>query len=250
MFYLGDCFKILPSFADASVDMVLCDPPYNTVNWTKPNTWDKALPLAPLWGEIWRVLKPKGAVLLFGNEPFSTLLRHSALSYYKYDYIWVKSRAGGFANAKVKPLKQYENISVFSKGTTSPGRNNNMPYFPQGLVRVNKEVKNSGGSRMGIQVRDNAPDTYIQEFTNYPNDILEFSNETGLHPTQKPVPLCEHLIRTYSNEGATVLDMCMGSGTTGVAAARAKRKFIGIEKEREYYDLATMRVLGEFLNAT
>src|SRR5690606_260285 len=172
-----------------------------------------------LWDEYFRVVKPNGAIALFGNEPFSTLVKSSNLLNYKYDWIWRKSKKGGFANAKVKPLKSYETVMIFSEGTTSPGRLNNMPYYPQDLIPLNKKVKNSGKSRLGMTVRENAVSEYIQEFTNYPSDVLDFDSvHDGFHPTQKPVALFEYLIKTYTNEGELVLDNTAGSGTTAIAA--------------------------------
>lgn len=243
--YHGDCLEIMPTLEAGSVDLVLCDLPYETVNWASPHAWDKALPMAELWRCYWPLLKSKGAVLLFGNEPFSTMVRASALEFYKYDLYWIKSKKGGFANAKVKPLKAVETISVFSRGTTSPGRSNNMVYNPQGLTAYNKTVKNSGKSRLGMTVRENAKREYTQEWTNYPDDVLQFNSVAKTdHPTQKPVDLVEYLIRTYTNVGDVVLDNTMGSGTTGVAAARCGRAFIGIEKDAEYFRIAKERIDG------
>jgi DNA modification methylase len=123
---LGDCLDVMKIIDTQSIDMILCDLPYGTIHWNRLHEWDNVIPLQPMWEQYWRIIKPKGAILLFGNEPFSTQLKYSQLQYYKYDYIWKKSIAGGFANAKVKPLKLFELISVFSQGTTSPGRHNNM----------------------------------------------------------------------------------------------------------------------------
>jgi site-specific DNA-methyltransferase (adenine-specific) len=144
--------------------------------------------------------------------------------------------------AKCKPLKSYELISVFSQGTTAPGGKNNMFYFPQGLIRVDKKVKGKRKSdSIGIQGSRLKHD-YVQTFTNYPKDILEFESESGLHPTQKPVPLLKYLIRTYTRKGETVLDNTMGSGSTGVAAIETRRNFIGIEKKPEFFKIACKRI--------
>jgi len=238
----SDCFDILATLPDVSVDMFMLDPPYGTVNWQCPEKWDHRLPFAKLWPELWRVLKPVCSIAICGNEPFSTLTKASQMERYKYDYVWVKSKSGGFANAKVKPLRKYESVSIFSAGTTSPGRNNNMRYYPQGLEPYGKVVKNSGKSRMGMTVRTNAVKEYTQEFTNYPSDVWDIAGESGLHPTQKPIPLLEYLIKTYTNENETVLDNCMGSGTTGLACKLSNRNFIGIEKEPEYFNIAQKRI--------
>ena len=225
-----------------SADMILCDLPYGTINWKTPHTWDNIIPFEEMWRQYWRIVKPNCPIVLFGNEPFSTLLKHSQLRRYKYDYVWIKSKAGGFANAKVKPLKQYETISIFSEGTTSPGRENNMPYFAQGLTEVNRIAKNSGKSRIGMTVRSNAKKEYLQQFEGYPNDILIFPLDKGWHPTQKPVGLFEHLIRTYTSEGGTVLDNCAGSGTTAIACQNTNRRWVCIEQSEEYFTKAVDRI--------
>ena len=244
--YNADCFDILTTIPDNSVDLVLCDPPYELSNWTNPYDWDRTLDFEKLWEQLDRVLRhDRCSVLLFGNEPYSTIQRNSNLSNFKYDYIWVKNKVTGFMNAKVKPLKSYEIISVFSKGTTSPGRNNNMIYNPQGLVKVDKTIKNNGSakSRTVQAVRKSMESNeYTQEYTNYPKDVLMYDCETGLHPTQKPVTLLSHLIQTYSDTGNTVLDFTMGSGSTGVAAIEVERDFIGIEKNDEYFNIAKNRI--------
>jgi len=245
MLYHGDCFNLMPGIATGSVAMILCDPPYGTVNWASPQTWDKQLNFDRFWPECWRVLKKNGVIAVCGNEPFSTIMKFGQLARFKYDYVWVKTRAGGFANAKVKPLKKYELVSIFSEGTTSPGRKNNMPYYPQGLQPLGKTIKPSGNSRLGITVRENAVKEYVQEFTNYPGDVLEFDSESGLHPTQKPVALFERMIRTYTQEGETVLDMFAGSGTTAVAAERAGRKWICMEREKQFVDVINSRISAE-----
>lgn len=239
----GDCLELMGDIPNSSVDMVLCDLPYGTINWKSPHTWDSAIPMQLLWDHYWRILSSRGVVCLFGNEPFSTLVKYSCLEKYKYDWVWVKTRKGGFANAKVKPLKEYELVMVFSRGTTSPGRKNNMTYNPQGLVRVDKTVRPTGKSRLGITMRPNNTKEYVQEFTNYPSDVLKFDSVSApIHPTEKPVPLLEYLIRTYTNEGDTVLDNTMGSGSTGEAAFNTNRRFIGIEKDPSYFEMARNRI--------
>ena len=238
----GDCLELMKTIPDGSVDMVLTDPPYQLNNWTNPMQWDKVLDLTSIWSEVNRVCKYGVAVCLFGNEPYSTTQRNSNPAMFKYDLIWVKNKVTAPMLAKVRPLKSYEVISVFSTGKTSPGRNGNMKYYPQGLVRVDKDVKNSKNSRSVIQDRPSLKNTYRQEFTNYPKDVLMFDCESGLHPTQKPVTLMEYLIKTYTNEGETVLDFTMGSGTTGVAAKNLNRDFIGIELDESYFNIAKERI--------
>lgn len=238
----GDCLKRMREIETGSVDMILCDLPYGIKTWGKTMKWDEVISFKKLWKQYWRILRPKGAIVLFGAEPFSTQLRTSQLRYFKYDYIWKKNKVSGFMAAKCKPLKSYELISVFSQGTTAPGGKNNMFYFPQGLIRVDKKVKGKRKSdSIGIQGSRLKHD-YVQTFTNYPKDILEFESESGLHPTQKPVPLLKYLIRTYTRKGETVLDNTMGSGSTGVAAIETRRNFIGIEKKPEFFKIACKRI--------
>lgn len=240
--YNKDCLEVLRGLGDNSVDMVLTDPPYQLNNWTNPMQWDKVLDLKSVWSELERVCVDNSAILLFGNEPYSTTQRNSNPKLFKYDLIWVKNKVTAPMLAKVRPLKSYEVISVFSKGKTSPGRDGNMKYYPQGLKRIDKTVKNNKTNRSVIQDRPSLKKKYVQEFTNYPKDVLFFDCESGLHPTQKPVTLMEYLIKTYTNEGDTVLDFTMGSGTTGVACKNLNRSFIGIELNEGYFKVAQERI--------
>jgi site-specific DNA-methyltransferase (adenine-specific) len=240
--YNDDCFKVMQTLESGSIDLVLCDLPYGIVNWTNPYAWDKFLDLDLAFSEMFRLLKPLGSACLFGTEPYSTYQRSKAMDRFKYDVYWVKNKQSSPMLAKVKPLRSVEIVSVFSRGTTSPGRKNNMTYNPQGLVRVNRRVSNSKKDRMVIQDRPSLKEEYTQEFTNYPKDYLFFDCESGHHPTQKPVALMEYLIRTYTNKGETVLDFTMGSGTTGVAAKQSGRDFIGIELDEKYFKIAEERV--------
>lgn len=238
----GDCLEILPTIEDGSVDMVLCDLPYGTTS----NSWDSIIPLERLWAEYRRVCC--GAVVLTAAQPFTSALVMSAIKDFWHNWTWIKPRATGFQNAKKQPLRATEDILVFMRST----------YNPQGLVRVDKVCHNSK-SAGGGNVRDDieksagkgglrtAGSTYIQEFTNYPRNVLEFGldEKTKLHPTQKPVALMEYLIRTYTNEGETVLDNTMGSGTTGVACRNTGRNFIGIERDPAYFAIAERRIRDE-----
>ena len=230
--YCGDCLEVMKQIPDGSVDMVLCDLPYGTTACK----WDVVIPLDKLWQEYNRVLTASGTVLLFGSEPFSSLLRTSNMSAYKYDWIWQKNRPTGFQHARNMPLKEHETISVFSKGAMGHINllgDKRMTYNPQGISVCGKEWKMSS-SKFGniVGKRKGHKERGIQEFTGYPTSILSFKKEeTNYHPTQKPVALMEYLIRTYTNEGELVMDNCMGSGTTGVACVNTNRKFIGIEKD-------------------
>lgn len=239
--YNGDCLEVMKSIPDGSVDMVLTDPPYNTIACQ----WDKLIPMDEMWNELKRLIKPNGVILLFGSEPFSSKLRFSNFEQYKYDWYWLKNKTSGFVHAKNKPMKNLELISVFSSGTTvhKSQSSNRMTYNPQGLVKVNKTIK-SGKNRFGTIAgkRPSHKDEFTQEYTNYPKMTLEFNCEHGLHPTQKPVALLEYLIKTYTNENETVLDFTMGSGSTMIACLNTNRKGIGIELDKHYFDVATKRI--------
>jgi site-specific DNA-methyltransferase (adenine-specific) len=219
----GDCLERMKEVESGSVDMVLTDPPYGTTACK----WDSIIPLEPMWEQLKRVIKSNGVIVLFGSEPFSSFLRCSNISQYKYDWVWQK-RPVNFLNAKKQPLRKTERISIFGGKT----------YNPQGLMPCNKINKRSNSTETnGLHGLSN-----VSKFTNYPTDVLEFIGERGLHPTQKPVALMEYLIKTYTNEGETVLDFTMGSGTTGVAAKNLSRDFIGIELDETYFDIAQERI--------
>lgn len=200
-----------------------------------------------MWEQLNRVIKPNGAIVLFGAEPFSSLLIASNIKSFKYQFIWEKSRKLGFMNAKLKPLNIVESISVFSNGKTSNGNKNNMPYFPQGLVECNITLSGKKKQTHGETnyARKNQPKKYKQSYTNYPTNLLKFKNEPNpIHPTQKPVALLEYLIKTYTLENEIVLDFTMGSGSTGVACVTTNRQFIGIEKDKKYFKIAEKRIKG------
>ena len=241
---LGDCLERMAEIESGSVDLILTDPPYGTTQCK----WDAVIPFEPMWREVRRVLKENSAAVLFGQEPFSSLLRVSNLDWFKYDWYWRKSRPGGFTNAKLCPLKDIEVVSVFSSGTTANGSSRNVPYNPQGLEKVDKEWKRparyAGADKGTRYMRESHALRRTIESTGYPRQILEFANPNKdvLHPTQKPIALMEYLVRTYTNEGETVLDFTMGSGTTGVACINTGRKFIGIERDEKYFEIAKDRI--------
>jgi site-specific DNA-methyltransferase (adenine-specific) len=232
----ADCFDVFPLIADKSVDAIIADLPYGTTACK----WDAIIPFEPLWAEYKRVIKSDGVIALFGAEPFSSLLRTSNINGYKYEWVWVKSRPIGFLNVKKMPLKNTELISIFY--------NNQPTYNPQGVVKINKKRINdnskNGNNKTGLSGHNGGKmkGEYIQEYTNYPTQVLNFASERGLHPTQKPVALLEYLIKTYTNENEIVLDNTMGSGTTGLACLKTNRQFIGIEKEKQYYNVAVRRL--------
>jgi site-specific DNA-methyltransferase (adenine-specific) len=235
----GDCLEIMKTIPDGSVDMILCDLPYGTTACK----WDVIIPFNKLWEQYERIVKPNGAVVLFGAEPFSSYLRISNIKMYKYDFYWKKTKQGNFAQAPYMPLKNIETLSIFSKGKIANNSKIKMNYFPQGLVECNKI--NNGGNKAN-QFRPNRTsktENHIQTKTGYPKQLIEFdSSYEFLHPTQKPVSLFEYLINTYTKKGDVVLDNCAGSGTTAIACINTNRNYILIEKEKKYFDIINERI--------
>jgi len=239
----GDCLLEMQNIKSGSIDAIITDPPYGTTACK----WDSVIPFDKMWEQLNRIIKPNGAIVLFGSEPFSSALRMSNIKNYKYDWKWGKSRPTGFANAKKQPLRNIEDIVIFYKKPPL--------YNPQGLTRIDKICKNSKTCG-GDTIRSNTSASrgkgslrtggkkYIQEFTGYPTQMLSIKSNEGEkhHPTQKPVALMEYLIKTYTNENETVLDFTMGSGTTGVACKNLNRSFIGIEMDDEYFEIAKERI--------
>lgn len=241
--YKGDCLEIMRQIPDKSIDLIVCDPPFGTIACE----WDNILDFKEMWAQYERIIKDDRAIVLFGSGQFTYKLISSNEDLYRYKWIWYKSKRGNFVNAKNRPMTAYEEAMVFSKATTANGSKNKMLYNPQGLISKTT-IRHDNGTRFGTMAgkRPSHQEVTISEFTNYPCDVLEFASEPNpLHPTQKPVALIEYLIRTYSNEGDVVLDNCMGSGTTGVAAMRSKRDFIGIELDEGYFEIAKNRIENE-----
>ena len=232
--YNGDCLEVMKDIPDGSIDAIICDLPYGITACK----WDTIIPFDKLWEQYERIIKDNGAIVLFGSEPFSSKLRMSNIKNYKYDWIWDKNKGSNYANAKYMPLKIHETISVFSKG------NKRVDYYPvmrEGKMR-NKKSYSKGGGVYG-SLKSDGKDIYNNLY--YPVSILNYSNATQkgkVHPTEKPVPLLEYLIKTYTNEGETVLDNTMGSGSTGVACLNTNRKFIGIELDNNYFEIAKERI--------
>lgn len=244
--YNEDCLDGMKRIPEGGVDCIICDLPYGTTACK----WDSLIPFEPLWEQYRRVCKKGAPIILFGSEPFSTRIRISNLEWFKYDWIWIKDKPTGFQHAKNMPLKDYEVVSVFSEkgmGHTSQLGQNRMVYNPQGLQKCHKMVKGARSKFGGVVgKRDSHVDTYVAEYENYPTMTLYFPMDTNtFHPTQKPVDLIRYLIRTYSNEGDTILDNCMGSGTTAIACIKEKRNYIGFELDKEYYDKAMERIKNE-----
>jgi DNA modification methylase len=230
----GDCLELMQIIPDGSVDMVLADPPYGTTACK----WDAVIPLEAMWVQLKRVIKPNGAIVLFGVEPFSSLMRCSNIKQFKYDWVWQKTRPSGSMLAKKQPLRNTELISVFYKKQPT--------YIPQ-MTEAKRVIEKKRTVNKGeIVGNQNLTRTFDNKGLAYPRSILAFANPNNksLHPTQKPVALMEYLIRTYTNESETVLDFTMGSGTTGVACANTGRKFIGIELDQGYFDIAKDRIYG------
>ena len=227
--YRGDCLDVMKDIPDGSVDLILTDPPYGTTACK----WDSIIPFEPMWAQLKRVIKPNGAIVMFGGEPFSSALRMSAINIYSYDWKWEKSKPVGHLNANKKPMNKYEDVLVFSKRQPN--------YNPQGLIEIEPKIRNRSnkGGIYGAQ----AGVSTVSRLTGYPSNIIKFKSQNGeLHPTQKPVALMEYLIKTYTNEGETVLDFTCGSGTTGVGCANTGRKFIGIELDLGYFNIALDRI--------
>lgn len=240
----GDCIERMKEIPDGSVDMVLADPPYGTTSLK----WDSIIPLEPMWEQLKRVIKPNGAIVMTSAQPFTTTLIASNVEMFKYCWVWVKNRHSGFVQCKNKPMPKHEDVCVFSEGVTvHKGQSEKrMDYNPQGLIRVDRIGRGLNHSRGagGITKRPSHKKEVYQEFTNYPTTVLNFDVARGLHPTQKPVDLMEYLIRTYTNEGETVLDFAAGSFTTGVAAVNTNRKAIMIEKDPHYFEIGSERVVS------
>ena len=234
----GDCLEEMKSIESGSIDAIITDPPYGTTACK----WDSVIDFGLMWEQLNRIIKPNGAIVLFGSEPFSSALRMSNIKNYKYDWYWNKKFGGNFVQAKRMPLKSIECVSIFS----NLGK---MPYYnPQMILRDKPKSQGGTKTREAIPIKNNHKTQTKKIYTHkYPLTIMDYPKELGrtVHPTQKPVKLMEYLIKTYTNENETVLDFTMGSGTTGVAAINLKRNFIGIEKDKKYFDIATKRIKEE-----
>ena len=238
----GDCLELMKDIPDESIDMILCDLPYGT----SACKWDSVIPFEPLWKQYERIIKDNGAIVLFGAEPFSSLLRISNIDLYKYDWKWEKPSGANFLNFKYQPAKVHEDIMVFGKMATSYSKKGNMTYHPQ--MEIGEPYKQKSGKQKedygNSTVRTPISQVITKnDGTRYPRSIQKFKlDKDKLHPTQKPVALLEYLIKTYTNEGDMVLDNCMGSGSTGVACINTNRNFIGFELDEKYFDIAKDRL--------
>ena len=236
----GDCLEVMKDIADGSIDRVMCDPPYGTTACK----WDSIIPLEPMWAHLNRVIKPNGAIVMTSSQPFTTTLIASNMKMFKYCWVWEKDKPSNFALANKQPMKYHEDIVVFSCGSPV--------YYKQ--VTTGHKAMNAQAS-YGRTTNGSVADMVVAKryaggkTTRNPSSIQKFNtckhnsiDKSGLHPTQKPVALMEYLIKTYTNEGETVLDFAMGSGTTGVACGNLNRKFIGIELSEEYFEIAEKRI--------
>ena len=227
----GDCLELMKTIPSGSIDAIITDPPYGTTACK----WDSVIDFELMWEQLNRIIKPNGAIVLFGSEPFSSALRMSNIKNYKYDWVWDKVKGGNFAILKYQPYKTHELISVFSNKTHN--------YYP--IKTPQKERKGkvySSSNSAPLKYNDGKERTYKDK---HPKSILTISNANQKgkqHPTQKPVELMEYLIKTYTNEGETVLDFTMGSGSTGIAAKNLNRNFIGIEQDENYFNIAKERI--------
>lgn len=231
----GDCLEVMKGIPDGSVDLILCDLPYGTTACK----WDSVIPFDVLWEQYHRIAKQGAAIVLTASQPFTTALIYSNIKNFKFSWVWDKKFAGNFALSKYQPQKIHEDVAVFSKGTCK--------FYPQKTKRDAPIKLGANKCKAEASAIAHAKPEYIGKVyeEKNPESIIHISNRSeprGLHPTQKPVALMEYLIRTYSNEGDTVLDSCMGSGTTGVACANTGRRFIGIEQDAGYFAIARSRM--------
>ena len=232
--YLGDCLEVMKDIPDKSIDMILCDLPYGTTACK----WDVIIPFEPLWEQYKRIIKDNGAIVLTASQPFTSALVMSNIKMFKHDWIWFKSRSGSAITAKYRPVKRHEDVLVFCKCSPkyNPQMTEGQPYYR----KSNNNTKNNHG--LGI----NSNMETVNRGTRYPITVQSFkqnwSKQQQIHPTQKPVALFEYLIKTYTNEGETVLDNCIGSGTTAIACINTNRNYIGIEKDENYFNITNDRI--------
>ena len=250
--YNGDCLAVMDKLIEqgVKVDAVITDPPYGTTACK----WDIVIPFDEMWNRLNKLIKPTGAIALFATEPFATKLRMSNLDNYRYDWYCIKTKPSLYQHAKNRPMRAIENVCVFSKskwGHKSQLKDKRMEYNPQGISSIGvKTVTKNFNAGGVVSERPNQIGKQYEAFTGFPTDVLEFKSITGkscLHPTQKPVDLLEYLIRTYTNENDLVLDFTMGSGSTGVACINTNRKFIGVEINEKYFNIAKDRIEAAIL---
>ena len=234
----GDCLELMKNISDKSIDLILCDLPYGTTQ----NKWDEVIPFDKLWAQYNRIIKDNGAILLFAQGKFYVNLVSSNMKMFRYDLVWDKELVSGFLNAKRMPLRRHEQVAVFYKHlpTYNPQFTQGKPLHSKGTAYQTKELTNNNYGDFKTTDDDRVGST-----EKYPTSIMKFQKphpSVCVHPTQKPVALLEYLVKTYTNEGDTVLDNCMGSGSTGVACQNTNREFIGMELDEKYYKIACERL--------
>lgn len=238
--YKGDCLEVMDYLIEKGikVDAIITDPPYAVTTYS----WDQIIPFDKMWDKLYKLIKDNGAIVLFGNEPFSSNLRMSNQTLYRYDWKWVKTQITGFQNAKYQPLRCYEDIMVFSKGGAVHQALNHMCYYPQGVIPVNLKVSRSAINYLK-EKKNKERTEHLQELGNFPRNVIQFPRESKLyHPTQKPVNLMEYLISTYTKEGDLVLDFTSGSGSTLLGCEVLSRRWIGIEITDKYCEVIKRRI--------
>ena len=238
--YKGDCLEVMDFLIEQNIqfDAIITDPPYAVTNYS----WDKIIPFDAMWERLLKLIKPNGAIVLFGNEPFSSALRKSNEKLYRYDWKWIKTQVTGFQNAKYQPLRCYEDVMVFSKSGAVSNVKVPMCYYPQGLINVNIQTIKSSINYLK-ENKSNKKEEHIQEYANYPRNVIQFARESKLfHPTQKPCNLMEYIIMTYTRENELVLDFTSGSGSTLLACEILNRRWIGIELTDKYCSVIKRRL--------
>ena len=231
----GDCLELMKVLKDNSIDMVLADLPYGPTS----SKLDTFIPFEPLWEQYWRVLKPTGIICLTASQPFTSSLIMSQVEYFKHEWVWIKNRGSNFANTVREPMKEHEQVVVFSKGKWNYNRQM-QERTGGGLARAKYGVEHNAQKRDAYRKFEGRKKHEISKLR-VPSTWQKFNVEVGLHPTQKPVALFEYLIKTYTNENETVLDNCMGSGTTAIACMNLNRNFVGMEIEDKYFETAVQR---------
>lgn len=237
---LGDCLERMREIPDGSVDMVLADLPYGTTACK----WDATIPFDELWTQYWRVLRFNGVIALFGSQPFTAAVVNSQTNYFKYEWIWEKDNGSNFLNAKFQPLKVHESVLIFSRAPASYTKTKVASTYNAQFTQGKAYTTKSGKRRYEVHDSPEKLENVVSQSDGKrcPRSVQKFNSENGLHPTQKPVPLLEYLVRTYTSPGELVLDNTMGSGSTGVAAIQVGRRFVGVEKEPAYFEIAAERL--------
>ncbi len=241
--YCGGCLEVMDYLIKEGikVDAIITDPPYETTG----HSWDKIIPFDAMWERLLKLIKDDGAIVLFGNEPFSSNLRKSNEKLYRYDWKWLKTQVTGFQSSKYQPLRCYEDIMVFSKAGVVNNASKKMKYYPQGLIKVNLKVQKKPITYLKDKSKKNMVENQkiTRENTNFPRNVIQFPRESNIvHPTQKPINLMEYLICTYTKENEVVLDFTSGSGSTLIACEISKRKWIGIEKSEDFCNVIKERM--------